>query len=105
MFGLYCMVLSLKVQLASSLTSLDYVGAAVTQWICLRLPFCCPGSNPKHTIYTFINLNLNLNCNMLKRRKEKKKRPGLALFLKKTFNNKNYFKFLVAPPIRPTLFW
>ena len=27
------------------------------------------GSNPKHTIYVFINLNLNCNCNLLKRRK------------------------------------
>ena len=23
------------------------------------------GSNPKHTIYAFINSNLNLNCDML----------------------------------------
>ena len=25
------------------------------------------GSNPKHTIYAFINLNLNLSCDLLKR--------------------------------------
>ena len=37
-------------------------GAAVAQWIRLRLPSCRPGSNPKHTIYTFIKLYLN--CDM-----------------------------------------
>ena len=38
---------------------------AVAQWIHLRLPSAAPGSNPKHTIYAFINLN----CDTLKRRK------------------------------------
>ena len=40
-------------------------GAAVAQWIRLCLPFCRPGSNPKHTIYACINLN----CDTMKRRK------------------------------------
>ena len=44
-------------------------GAAVAQWIRLRIPFCRPGSNSKYTIYAFMNLNLNLNCGVLKRRK------------------------------------
>ena len=43
--------------------------ATIAQWIHLQLPSCRPGSNPKHTIYAFINLNLNLSCDMLKRRK------------------------------------
>ena len=29
-------------------------GPDIAQWIRLRLPFCCPGSSPKHTIYAFI---------------------------------------------------
>ena len=37
-------------------------GAAIAQWICLRIPSCRLGSNPKHTIYTFIKLFLN--CDM-----------------------------------------
>ena len=28
-------------------------GAAIAQWIHLRLPPCSPSLNPKHTIYTF----------------------------------------------------
>ena len=41
------------------------MGAAVAQWIRLRLPSCRLGLNPKHTTYAFINLNLNLNCDVL----------------------------------------
>ena len=54
---------------ASKLTKhSDKGGAAVAQWVRLRLQSCRPpGSNPKHTIYAFINLNLNYD--MLKRRK------------------------------------
>ena len=40
------------------------------------------GSNPKHTIYAFINLNLNLNCDMLKRRKRTEKEAEIGPFLK-----------------------
>ena len=29
--------------------------AAIAQWICLHLPSCSPGSNPKHTICAFNN--------------------------------------------------
>ena len=48
---------------------------AIAPCICLHLPFCGPGSNPKHTIYAFFNLYWN--CNK-KRTKINKKRPGLA---------------------------
>ena len=36
------------------ITHFCQLGAAIAQWICLRLPSCNPGSSPKHTIYTFI---------------------------------------------------
>ena len=42
-------------------------GAAVAQWIRLRLHSAALGSNHKRTIYAFITLNLN--CEILKRRK------------------------------------
>ena len=45
-------------------------GAAVAQWIRLRLPPATLGSNSKHTIYTFINLN----CGILKKTKINRKR-------------------------------
>ena len=58
------------------------MGAAVAQWIRLRLPSCRLGLNPKHTTYAFINLNLNLNCDVLKRQNKQKKRPRLTHFKK-----------------------
>ena len=42
------------------------MGAAIAQWIRLRLPFATPGSSPKHSIYGFIKL---LNGLMWKGRK------------------------------------
>ena len=33
-------------------------GAAIAQWIHLRLPSCHPGFSPKYTINAFINLYL-----------------------------------------------
>ena len=34
-------------------------GATIAQWIHLHLPPAALGSNPKHTIYTFIKLYLD----------------------------------------------
>ena len=31
-------------------------GLGVATWFRLRLPYCGPGSNPMHTIYSFFNL-------------------------------------------------
>ena len=41
-------------------------GEMLSGFVCTFHP-AAPGSNPKHTIYAFINLNLNLRCDMLKR--------------------------------------
>ena len=53
--ALYC-ALSLVYRLAldDQGKSFTYRGAAIAQWIRLRLPSCRPGSSPKHTIYAFI---------------------------------------------------
>ena len=79
------------------------LGAAVAQWICMRLPSCHPGSNPKHTIYPFINLNLSLNCDMLKRQKINRKRDRDWPFLNKNLFSPSttgfqfYFYFICIP--------
>ena len=73
------------------------MGAAIAQWICLRLPSCRPvfESQAHHLSFYHLLSNLCYICHV-KRTKINKKRPGLAhlkkliLYIvdgKKVFNN------------------
>ena len=40
------------------LNYLAWGGGAIAQWICLRLPSCCPRFESQHAIYAFIIYNI-----------------------------------------------
>ena len=58
--------------------------AAIAQWICLRLPSCCPGFESQAHHLHFYNLQYLCYICHVERTKINKKRPGLVHFLKKS---------------------
>ena len=61
-------------------------GAAIAQWIRLRLPFCRPGFDSQTCNLCFFSLICDLFVHaMWEKNQKSKKRPGLALFCKKNF--------------------
>ena len=55
----------------------------LSDWLCkyhVKKLGAALGSDPKHTIYAFIDLNLN--CDMLKKTKINRKEAGIGPFLK-----------------------
>ena len=48
-------------------------GTAIAQWIRLHLPFCHPGSSPKHIIYAFIIYSICVIFVMWKEQKQTKR--------------------------------
>ena len=56
-------------------------GAAIAQWIRLRLPFCCPGFNSQAHHQCLHQIIFELWC--VEKTRINKKRPGLADFLKR----------------------
>ena len=71
-------------------------GAAIAQWICLRLQSCRPGFESQvHDLYFFQFILFKLyTCHLnwnVKRTKINKKRPGLAHFKKLFLRKKPFF--------------
>ena len=65
----------------------NFSGAAIAQWICLRLPFCRPGFEfPKH------HLHFKFLCFICRVKRTKISRPYLAHFFKNEKDKKHFFK-------------
>ena len=59
-------------------------GAAIAQWICMRLPSWCPGFESQAHHLRFYHLQYFYYIIHVKRTQINKKRPGLVHFCKKT---------------------
>ena len=76
----YQIFISIGVCLDGQLSSLER-GAAIAQWIGLRLPSCCPGF--KYQAHNLRFFQFIFELGQMEKTKINKKRPGLAHFFKK----------------------
>ena len=87
-------------QCDSSFVIIHRRGAAIAQWICLRLPSCRPGFESQvHHLHFFHLMYLCYICHV-KRTKINKKRPGLARFFFKKKHATNLLTTILLIEIR-----